>query len=220
MTRSGMAAFRKSSKGRAVDSSINRAARVSERLDVATRETSTPPRDLTKRVILMKTLFTITILLAGAVCAQTSADRAFLKTAAEGGMDEVKLGELAQANGMSTAVKEFGAHMVADHSKMGEQVKNLAASKNISLPTSITILQEASYKLLQAKNGESFDKAYITAMVKDHKADIAEFQKEADSGSDPDIKALAAQALPTLKEHLRMAENAARELGISATTGE
>jgi putative membrane protein len=169
----------------------------------------------------MKKLFAVTIFLAGAVCGQTSrSDRAFLKSAAEGGMDEVKLGELAQANGMSTTVKEFAARMVADHSKMGEEVKNVAASKNVSLPTSITLMQEASYKLLQAKSGEAFDKAYITAMVKDHKADIAAFQKEADSGSDPDIKALASQALPTLHEHLRMAENAARELGISPTTGE
>jgi putative membrane protein len=169
----------------------------------------------------MKTIFAVTILLAGAVCAQTSrADRAFLKSAAEGGMDEVKLGELAQANGVSATVKHFGERMVADHSKMGDQVKTLAASKNIDLPTSVTIMQEASYKLLKAKTGDSFDKAYISAMIKDHKADIAAFQKEADSGSDPDVKALASQALPTLHEHLRMAEDAARELGISPTTGE
>jgi putative membrane protein len=95
----------------------------------------------------------------------------------------------------------------------------LAATKNISLPGSVGIKEEASYKLLQAKSGDSFDKSYIEDMLKDHRADIAAFQKEVDSGSDPDIKAFAAQALPTLRQHLRLAEKAAKELGITSTSG-
>jgi putative membrane protein len=169
----------------------------------------------------MKPLFAVTVLLAGAVCAQTSrADREFLKKAAEGGMDEVKLGQLAQTNGMSNTVKQFGERMATDHTKMGDQVKSLADSKNISLPTSVTVKDEASYKLMEIKHGDAFDKAYISAMIKDHRADIAMFQKEINTGSDPDIKTLASQALPTLHEHLKLAEDAARELGISTATGE
>ncbi len=168
----------------------------------------------------MKTFFAVTILVAGAVCAQTPhADEAFLKKAAEGGMAEVKFGELAQSSGASSTVKRFGERMVTDHSRMNDEVKDLAARKNISLPTSVSVKDEASYKLLQARSGNSFDKAYIDDMLKDHREDIRAFQKEADSGSDPDIKALAAKALPTLREHLRLAENAARELGMSTSTG-
>lgn len=168
----------------------------------------------------MKTILAVTILAAGAVCAQTNhADEAFLKKAAEGGLAEVKFGELAQSSGTSSTVKRFGERMVNDHSKMNQEVQSLAAQKNISLPTSVSIKDEASYKLLQARSGNSFDKAYIQDMVKDHRADIAEFQKEADNGTDADIKALASKALPTLREHLRLAENVARELGGASTTG-
>jgi putative membrane protein len=167
----------------------------------------------------MKTFFAVTFLTAGMLCAQTPhADEAFLKNAAEGGMAEVKFGELAQKDGMSSTVKQFGQRMVLDHSKLNDQVKDLAATKNISLPTSVSIKDEASYKLLQAKSGSSFDKSYIEDMLKDHRADIAAFQKEADSGLDPDIKALASKALPTLQQHLRLAEKAAKELGLSMST--
>ncbi len=167
----------------------------------------------------MKTFFALTVLVAGAVCAQTPhADEAFLKKAAEGGMAEVKFGELAQADGASSTVKQFGQRMVTDHTKLNDEVKNLAMKKNISLPTSVSIKDEASYKMLQARSGNSFDRSYIEDMVKDHKVDIAAFRKEADSGKDPDIKAWASQALPTLHEHLRLAENAAKELGISTST--
>ena len=63
-------------------------------------------------------------------------------------------------------------------------------------------------------NLDTSDRAYISAMVKDHKEDIAEFEKEASSGSDPNIKAFAAKTLPTLKEHLTMAESTARQVGL------
>jgi putative membrane protein len=141
-------------------------------------------------------------------------DAAFLKDAGEGGMDEVKLGQLAQQNGVNEHVKKFGQHMVDDHSKMNNELQALAARKNVTMPTDISVLQHASYKLLSTKSGEGFDKSYISSMVKDHEDDIAAFRKEASEGTDADVKALASKALPTLEEHLRMAQDIARELGV------
>jgi putative membrane protein len=146
--------------------------------------------------------------------ALSHSDAAFLKDASEGGMDEVKLGELAQQNGASESVKKFGRRMVADHTKMNNELQALAARKNLTLPTDISLVQHASYKLLSTKNGEAFDKSYISSMVKDHQDDIAAFQKEANNGGDVDVKALASKALPTLQEHLQMAQDIARELGV------
>ena len=141
-------------------------------------------------------------------------DVAFMKDAAEGGMDEVKFGELARQNGANDHVKKFGQRMVDDHSKMNSDLTALAGRKSVILPTDISVTQKASYKLLSSKAGDDFDKAYISSMVKDHEADIAAFQKEAGSGTDGDVKALASKALPTLQEHLRMAQDIARELGL------
>jgi putative membrane protein len=143
------------------------------------------------------------------------ADSSFFKDAADGGMDEVKLGQLATQNGASDRVKKFGQRMVDDHSKMGDELKALASRKGVTLPADIGVKDKASYHLLSSKAGEGFDKSYISSMIKDHEDDIAAFQKEANNGTDADVKAFAAKALPTLQEHLRMAQEIGQELGVS-----
>jgi putative membrane protein len=141
-------------------------------------------------------------------------DTAFLKDAAEGGMDEVKLGELAQQKSTSDRVKKFSQHMIDDHTKMNNEVQALAARKGVTLPKDISITQHAGYKLLSEKSGEGFDKSYISSMVKNHEEVMAAFQKEANNGGDADVKALASKALPAIQEHLRMARDIANELGV------
>jgi putative membrane protein len=147
--------------------------------------------------------------------ALSHSDSAFMKDAAEGGMDEVKLGQLAAMNSMSDRARTFGQKMVNDHTKLGNELQALAARKNVPVPADISVRQKASYKLLSEKHGPDFDKAYISSMVQDHEDDIAAFQKEADSGADDDVRAFAAKALPMLQEHLRLAQDIARELGVS-----
>jgi putative membrane protein len=141
-------------------------------------------------------------------------DSTFLKTAAEGGMDEVKLGELAQQNAASERVRKFGQKSAADHNKMGEDIRILASSRNLSLPSDIGLKDKASYYILAAKRGAEFDKAYILAMIKDHENDLAAFRKEADEGNDEGVKAFAFKSLRTLEEHLKMAQDIGRDLGV------
>jgi putative membrane protein len=140
-------------------------------------------------------------------------DETFLKKAAAGGMAEVQFGELAQKNASSSAVKQFGERMMTDHTKMGDEVKSLAGSKGVTLPSQMEAKERAEYDRLSKKTGAEFDRDYMSMMVKDHMQDIQEFQNEANNGQDPDVKALAAKALPTLREHLRMAENAEKQVG-------
>ena len=84
----------------------------------------------------------------------------------------------------------------------------------MQLPTGISVTQKTSNKLLESKSGESFDKSYVSKLLKDHKSDIQAFEKEANSGTDPDVKAFAKKTLPKLQEHLREAESLARQLGV------
>jgi putative membrane protein len=67
---------------------------------------------------------------------------------------------------------------------------------------------QATYDRLSALSGAAFDRAYMADMVKDHRTDIAEFEKEANSGSDADVKSFASKTLPTLRHHLEMAQSA------------
>ena len=136
----------------------------------------------------------------------STSDATFLTTGARGGMAEVQMGQLAQRNGHSPAVKRFGQRMVADHSQANQDMAALAQQKQITPPSGIGAEQQEVYDRLASQRGRAFDRAYAQAMVKDHQEDVREYQEEAQSGTDPEVKAFAARHLPILQEHLRMAQ--------------
>ena len=137
------------------------------------------------------------------------ADTHFAKEAAQGGMAEVKLGQLAQEKGTSEAVKRFGKRMVEDHSKAGDELKETAGKESINLPTAMAAKDQALYDRLSKLSGVSFDRAYARDMVKDHESDVAAFKHEANSGKNEAIKNFAAKTLPTLEDHLKEAKEMA-----------
>lgn len=158
-----------------------------------------------------------TVLLActAGVALADSPDSKFMKSAAEGGVSEVELGQLAQEKAASPDVKKFGARMVKDHTDANDKLKAIATAKNVSLPDSSSLMQQATKAKLSAMSGDSFDKSYIKGMVADHKDDIKEFQKEAAEGQDPVVKAFASSTLPTLEKHLKMIQSLAAAQGVS-----
>lgn len=151
-----------------------------------------------------------------AAFAANNPDATFYKHAAEGGLAEVELGNLAQQKSTNQSVKDFGAMMVKDHSAANEKLKSVAASKNLKLPGSPSVAQMATKTKLKVLSGDTFDKAYVKDMIKDHQEDIAEFQKEAASGQDADAKGFAQATLPTLQNHLKRIQSIATDMGISA----
>ena len=157
------------------------------------------------------------LLLTGYALAQqgtnSTADVKFAKEAAAGGMAEVQMGQMAVQNASNEQVKKFGQRMVDDHSKAGDQLKGIAAKDNIPLPADLNAKDKATMQRLQSLKGAEFDRAYMQDMVKDHQHDVADFQKEAANGTNPDLKGFASQTLPTLQEHLKMAQDASKAAG-------
>ena len=146
-----------------------------------------------------------------------AADEAWVMKIAKGGMAEVELGKLAAEKASSDAVKKFGQRMVDDHSKANDELKALAQSKKITLPTEIGPEEKALRDRLIKLSGPAFDQAYMKAMLNDHLKDVGEFRTESRRGKDPDVKAWAAKTLPTLEEHLKMARDANGAVGTSGT---
>jgi len=137
------------------------------------------------------------------------ADRKFVKDAAQGGMAEVELGQLAAEKASSDDVKKFGQRMVDDHSKANEDLKQLATKKGVHVPQELSVKDKATKARLSKLSGEQFDKAYMANMVRDHKKDVAEFKRETESAKDPDVKNFATSTLPTLEDHLKQAQSLA-----------
>jgi putative membrane protein len=124
----------------------------------------------------------------------SAADKTFMMNAAKGGMMEVEWGKLAAQNGQSADVKKFGNRMVTDHSKANSELMALAKEEGVSLPGA------------KSPGKWKSDKDYMDMMVKDHQADLAEFQNEAKSGTDPDLKKFADKYSKVVQQHLKLAQ--------------
>ena len=133
-------------------------------------------------------------------------DQDFATKAAQGNMAEVNGGTMASTKGTSPDVKNFGNRMVNDHGKALDELKKLAQTKGITLPTDVNADQKAEADKLSKLSGKDFDKEYTDAMVKDHEEDVAEFDKASKNAQDPDLKAWAAKTLPVIQDHLKMAK--------------
>jgi putative membrane protein len=167
--------------------------------------------------LLRSGIVIIAMAVATAVAAEqkssvSPADQKFAKSAAIGGMLEVKLGEIAQKNASSKAVKDFGSMMVTDHTKLNDDLKSLAAKQGITLPAGLDSAHQAMVDKFAKLTGAAFDKAYIPDMVKDHEKDLAEFRAEAAKTKDPELKALAEKGASVIAMHLEHAKKAEAEL--------
>ena len=147
----------------------------------------------------------------------TEKDYKFVKEASRGGMSEVDLGNLAKQKGTSQSVKDFGQRMVRDHTKANDDLKQIASQKGATLPSELDRSDRSTMDKLQKATGADFDREYANAMVKDHRTDVKEFQNAAQNATDPDLKSFAQKTLPTLQEHLRLAEDMQRNIGVSPT---
>ena len=130
----------------------------------------------------------------------------FVTKAGEGGFMEVAMGKLAQSNGGSNDVKEYGKMLETDHGNANNKLKEIAAAEKISMPVAATKEQTMHVNEMQSKTGADFDKMFIPMMIEDHEKDISEFKKAATDNSNAKVKDFAAKTLPTLKKHLDRAK--------------
>jgi putative membrane protein len=147
----------------------------------------------------------------------SDADKHWVRDALEGGNGEVQLGKLAQQKGNSEDVRHFGQHRVDDHTRMGDQLRPIAQKIGVDSNAGTSVGEKATESELKLLSGDAFDKAYIKAMVKDHREDLEAFQKEASTGSDPDVKRAARKGATTVQSHLDMIEHVAKAHNIDVS---
>lgn len=154
----------------------------------------------------------------GGAVSLSSSDRGFMKKAAEGGMAEVELGQLAVQRASDPQVKQFAQRMVNDHGKANSELKQIAASKNVDLPTDLPASVKRERDKLSKLRGAEFDREYMSHMTSDHKKDTSLFPSTAKSAKDTDVRQFASTTLPTLEEHLQMAQSIDKSIKASRST--
>jgi len=143
--------------------------------------------------------------------AQNQADNGdthFARAAASGNLAEIQLGKLAADHASSDVVKAFASRMVVQHTAAADQLKIAAQKDDIALPGNLSSHDQQIYDRLVRLHGTAFDREYAKRMVDDHEKDLADFQSEAGSGQNNEMKAFAANSISMIQEHL----NQAREM--------
>jgi putative membrane protein len=127
----------------------------------------------------------------------------FVQEAVVGNLFEVESSKLALERSQTAAIKTFAKHMIDDHSAAGVKLAEvLDQAKQTRPPLKLDAKHQALIDDLAAKKGADFDKVYVDAQHKAHIEAVALFESYSATGEDAQLKALAAQLLSTLKNHL------------------
>jgi putative membrane protein len=132
-------------------------------------------------------------------------DADFVKKAAAAGMTEVELGKHAAAHAASQDVRAFGKQMAADHAKADTELKAVAKSQGLAVPSQLPADKRKDVDALAKMTGAEFDKAYMDDMVSDHEDVVDAFREQAKEGKTA-VDKWAAKTLPTLESHLAHAK--------------
>ncbi len=151
----------------------------------------------------------------GKAMGKATSAKSFVTKAAQDGMTEVKLAELASQKSQNDAIKQFASHMQSDHSTANSELESIAKQENIPVPDKLDAKHQGEVDSLSKKSGAAFDKAYAAAMVKAHKQAVALF-KSGSHSSDQNIASFANKTLPTLESHERMANDLASQLRVAS----
>jgi putative membrane protein len=179
-----------------------------------------------KNIRTLKDSFWITLLstlailpLASYAAEITQQDKELANKLAQGSISEVQIGKMVKDKASDPAVKDFANRMVEDHSKMDQQIRHWASLNGIKLPTTPSADGQELKDRLAKESGKSYDQEYIRSMLADHKKDISGLQHFMTSHPDTSLKSVVTQTLPILENHIRVAENVAGKLGVSAKPG-
>jgi putative membrane protein len=165
----------------------------------------------TKKILLAATV--VAAFWAASAGAQAVAPQEFVTKATLAGLTEIRAARLALKSSQSQDVTQFARQMIKDHTKAATQLSGIAQGKSLSVPAQLDRTHRAVLAKLRSQTGPAFDAAYAQQMVADHQEAVALFTSEAGDKTDPDLNAFAQKTLPTLQEHLKMANSLASAHG-------
>jgi putative membrane protein len=139
------------------------------------------PASLLQQELTMKSTFLAVIALLVSITAHAAEkpSQAFIKKAVQGNFAEIQIGQLAQQNGQSDGVKQYGQMLVADHSLANQKATEAAKSIGVTPPEGPSAARKAHHDKLSKMTGARFDSEFATYMITDHQKEIAEYKKAA-----------------------------------------
>ncbi len=140
--------------------------------------------------------------LARAADAVSEADRHFVAMVSQGGMFEVKLGEVAATQGSTQDIRDQGNTEAHDHTLVGGKLTSICKDADVTFPDALNPMFQSRLDALKALSGRAFDTAYLGAMEDIHAKDGAAFAAEAKQGSNPKLRAFAVETDRIVVRHI------------------
>jgi putative membrane protein len=139
--------------------------------------------------------------------ATAMSDQQFIDFAAQTDMTEAHLGQAAANQAASQEVRDFAQMLVTDHTTDYTQLGTIATKAGLTVPKGLDAQHDKMVAPFEKLKGAAFDHRFSREMVMGHTKAIAEYKREAQDAQNPDVKAYASQALPTLEKHLQTAKD-------------
>lgn len=169
------------------------------------------------RIGLLGAVALATVIVGSGVEAQTPippAPKDFVMAAAQSDRYEIMAAHLAAVQSQDPHVRNFAEQMISDHTRMIEELREAATATGLSSPTlGMSSDQAALLGSLQGLRGTDFDKTYARQQVLAHTQALTVQDSFAQAGAKSDLRTAAAASLPTIRDHLRMAEQLRQEVG-------
>jgi putative membrane protein len=159
---------------------------------------------------MLKTMIVVaSLMLAGVEAMGAPFDELFVRYEAQGSIYEVAFAQLGQSRATRPEVRAYAATLINDHEAYNGALRDLAESKGIAMPSSMTTSDKQRLDRLAAIRGTAFDSAFVREAVRINGEDIRAFRREASRTADPDIRSFVTRFLEVDEKH----EAGARALG-------
>lgn len=147
------------------------------------------------------------------------ADRTFVSNAAEANLGEIETAKMIEQKSKDPGVKDFADRMVTDHTQASQRLATVAQMTGVTLPATPSADDRAQKDELEKLSGAKLNETYLHDELAGHKQVISAFESEIEHGQDQAVKNYASQTLPTLQDHIRIAEDVAGKMGMSGKAG-
>jgi putative membrane protein len=145
------------------------------------------------------------------------ADSAFISQVDEGHVTEIRLAQVAESRATDLGVKRYAQKMTQDHNRMRSEWTEVSSKNGLRLSTIMSPHHQAQMTRLASLSGAEFDRAYMSTMVQNHQETISTLENRGRSAQSAEVRQLVSRSIPSVQEHLRLAQENASRIGADFT---
>ncbi|BCJ44077.1 hypothetical protein GCM10010168_08900 [Actinoplanes ianthinogenes] len=138
-------------------------------------------------------------------------DAAFLRTAHQGNLAQIRLGRIAAHKAADPRIRELGARFAADSVHLDAAVRDVAAALHVELDTAPNSTVQQGIALYQATSRTDFDEVFLTSQATLHAQAARLIRTELADGDEAEVQQIARGALPIIKRHRAALRRAGRD---------